>query len=232
MATSSSRARPRNLDLALFASGELGLWAAVYAAYLVTRGLTIGARPDAVGHARELVGAERALGIFREHSLQHALAPAVTFFSAYYLVGFGPICAVVLVWLAIRRRDRYVELRDALLVSLGLATIVFVLFPTAPPRLVPGLGITDTVGLSGHDTGSFLDIRFDPYAAMPSMHVGWSVLVAVAGFRAVRGRAARMMFALQPLLMVIAVSATGNHLFVDSLAGATVAAASVIVILL
>ena len=232
MATSSCQPRDRNLDLARFASGQIGLWAAAYAAYLIVRGLTIGARSDAVGHAREMVGAERALGILQEHSLQHALAPAVTFFSAYYILGFGPICAAVLVWLAIRRRDRYLELRDALLVSLGLATIVFLLFPTAPPRLVPGLGISDTVGLSGHDRGSFLDIRFNPYAAMPSMHVGWSMLVAFAGFRAVRGRAARVLFALQPLLMVLAVSATGNHLFLDSLAGATVAVATVIVILL
>src|SRR5690242_18330252 len=227
VATSSCPPRPRNLDLALFASGQLGLWAAVYGAYLIVRALTIGARSDAVGHAREMVGAERALGIFREHSLQHALAPAITFFSAYYVVGFGPICVVVLVWLALRQRDRYVELRDALLVSLGLATIVFVLFPTAPPRLVPGLGITDTVGLSGHDTGSILNIRFNPYAAMPSMHVGWSVLVAVAGFRALPGRVTRSVFAVQPLLMVVAVSATGNHLFLDSVAGATVAAASI-----
>src|SRR5262249_7667977 len=158
------------------------------------------------------------------------LAPAVTFFSAYYIVGFGPICAVVLVWLAIRRRERYVELRDALLVSVGLAAVVCVVFPTAPPRLVPGLGITDSVGLTGHDTGSVLDIRFNPYAAMPSMHVGWSLLVAIAGFRTVRRPAARIVFALQPLLMVVAVSATGNHLFLDSLAGATVAAASVTVL--
>jgi hypothetical protein len=232
VATSSSPPRPRNLDLALFATGELGLWAAVYGTYLVVRGLTIGARSDAVGHARDLIGAERALGIFREHSLQHALAPAVALFSGYYVVGFGPLCVAVLVWLAIRRRDRYVELRDALLVSLGIATIVFVLFPTAPPRLVPRLGISDSVGLSGHDTGSFLDIRFNPYAAMPSMHVGWSVLVAAAGFRAVRDPAARTLFLLQPLLMLVAVSATGNHLFLDSMAGLAVAAATVIVILL
>ena len=52
----------------------------------------------------------------------------------------------------------------------------------APPRLVEGLGIADTVGLSGgHDEGSFMGVSFNPYAAMPSMHVGWSLLVGIAG---------------------------------------------------
>ena len=230
MATSSYPSRLRNLDLALFASGELGLWAAAYGAYLTVRGLTIGARAEAVAHARDVVSAERTLGLFRELSLQHALAPAIRSFSAYYMLGFGPVVAAIVVWLAIRRRDRYRALRNALLVCLRLATIVFVLFPTAPPRLVPGLGISDTVGLSGHDTGSFLDVRFNPFAAVPSMHVGWSVLVALAGFRAVRGRAARTFFALQPLLMVLAVSATGNHFFLDSLAGLTVAGATLLLL--
>ena len=65
-----------------------------------------------------------------------------------------------------------------LFISLGIALVVYLAFPTAPPRLVPGLGIADTVGLSGHDTGSFAGVRFNPYAAMPSLHVGWSILAA------------------------------------------------------
>jgi hypothetical protein len=228
--TSSCPPRLRNLDLALFASRELGLWAAVYGGYLTVRGLTIAARTDAVAHARDLAHAEQALGIFQEQRLQHALGPAATFFSAYYVGGFGPVVAGTVVWLALRRRDVYRELRNALLASLGLATIVFVLFPTAPPRLVPGLGISDTVGLSRHDSGSLLDIRFNPYAAVPSMHVGWSLLVAVAGYRAARAGAWRALFALYPALMVVAVAATGNHFFVDSVAGLAVAGATLVLL--
>jgi hypothetical protein len=68
-----------------------------------------------------------------------------------------------------------------------------------------------------------MGIRFDPYAAVPSMHVGWSFLVALAGFRAARRRAVRVAFALHPLLMALTVAATGNHFFFDALGGLAVA---------
>jgi PAP2 superfamily len=118
----------------------------------------------------------------------------------------------------------YVELRTALFVSLAFAAVVYALLPMAPPRLVPGIGIADTVGLAaGHDTGSFGGVvPFNPYAAMPSMHVGWSLLVGIFGFRALRGNALRWVFALHPVLMAVTVSATGNHYFLDSAAGVVV----------
>jgi hypothetical protein len=149
------------------------------------------------------------------------------FFSAYYLLGFGPLTASVLLFLGLRRPDAYRELRTWLLVALAIASIGYFLLPTAPPRLVPHLGIADTVGLSSHDTGSIGGIPFDPYAAMPSMHVGWSLLVALVVFRVTRRRITRALFALHPLLMAITVTATGNHYFADEIAGALVALAAV-----
>ena len=128
-----------------------------------------------------MIGFERELGLFHEFELQRLLQPLHGFFSAYYMLGFAPVVAIALVWLAGARRRLYAELRTLLFVSLGLALVVYVAFPTAPPRLVPGLDIADTVGLAGHDSGSFAGVRFDPYAAMPSLHVGWSVLVAAIG---------------------------------------------------
>ena len=91
-------------------------------------------------------------------------------------------------------------------------------------RLVPGIGIADTVGLAaGHDSGSMGGvIPFNPYAAMPSMHVGWSLLVGIFGFRALRSNPLRWLFALHPVVMAIAVTATGNHYFLDSAAGVVV----------
>ena len=215
---------------ARFVAAELGIWAAVYGAYLAVRGLTLGAPGEAIAHARDVVSLERAAGIFHEASLQQAVAPVSGLFAAYYMLGFGPVIAATAVWLGIRHRDRYRELRNLLLVSISLATVVFVFFPTAPPRLVSGLGIGDSVGLSSHDSGSFAGIRFDPYAAVPSMHVGWSLLVAVVGFRTVRRRAARACFAVHPLLIAVAVAATGNHFFVDCVGGAAVACVTVAVL--
>jgi hypothetical protein len=213
-----------------FASFELALWAGLYGAYLTLRDLSI-AQPDlAFEHASCLIDFERTAGLLHEARLQAALAWGHSFFSAYYMLAFGPLVAATLVWLGLRRRERYRELRTLLLLSLGIAAVFYVLYPTAPPRLVPGLGISDTVGLAAHDTGSFGGVRFNPYAAMPSMHVGWSLLVGLVGFRSARRLPVRAFFALHPLLMAVTVTATGNHYFVDSLVGAAVALTAVVLV--
>ena len=209
-------------SLRRFTLVELLLWLSLYPVYLAVRGTTISDGETATANAADLVGIERTLALFHEASLQRALSFASDFFSAYYMLGFGPLIAGVLVWLGLRDRDRYRELRTLLFASLAIAVLLYVSYPTAPPRLVPEFGIADTVGLSAHDTGSFAGIRFNPYAAMPSMHVGWSLLVGVVGFRAARRRALRAFFAVHPLLMAVTVTATGNHYFVDSAAGAAI----------
>jgi membrane-associated phospholipid phosphatase len=215
---------PRTLR---FAGFELALWAGLYGAYLTLRGFSI-AKPDlAFDHASSLVELERAAGLFHEARLQAALDFGHDFFSAYYMLAFAPLLAATLVWLGLRHRGSYRELRTLLLLSLGIAAVFYVLYPTAPPRLVPGLGIADTVGLAAHDTGSFGGVRFNPYAAMPSMHVGWSLLVGLVGFRTSRRLPVRAFFALHPFLMAVTVTATGNHYFLDSLVGAAVALTAV-----
>jgi len=207
-----------------FLTKELVLWLGLYPVYLAIRGLSIDSYATALGNAYDLVSFERSLSLFHEASLQEALSPLHGALSTYYMVGFGPVVAATLVWLALTRRDLYVGLRTALLVSVGFAAVSYALLPMAPPRLVPDIGIADTVGLAaGHDTGSLGGVLpFNPYAAMPSMHVGWSLLVAIFGFRALRGTALRWVFALHPVVMAVAVTATGNHYFLDSAAGAVV----------
>src|ERR1700712_5274719 len=167
-----------------FVVRELMLWAAVYPLYLAVRGWSIADPAHAFDDAWRVIGWEHAWGLFHEERVQELLEPLHGFFSAYYMVGFGPVVASTLVWLALSRRRLYVELRTLLFISLAIALVVYVVFPTAPPRLRPGARLADTVGLAGHDSGSFAGIRFDPYAAMPSLHVGWSLLVATAIYRA------------------------------------------------
>jgi PAP2 superfamily len=210
---------------ARFAGFELGLWVGLYGAYLLLRNLAIGSPDQAFANARGLVSVERTVGIFHEGSVQHAITalPVQRFFDLYYLLGFGPLIVAMLVWLGARNRADYRTLRTALLLSIAVASIAYLLLPTAPPRLVAGLGISDTVGLSAHDTGSFGGIRFNPYAAMPSMHVGWSLLVALIGIRVSRRRLVKAAFALHPFVMALTVTATGNHYFLDSMVGALVA---------
>jgi hypothetical protein len=211
---------------ARFVVVELVRWLGVYALYLLGREVAITNGDAAVRHTEGLVAAERALGIFREEVLQDGASwtPAVgRFFEAYYMVGFAPVCVAALLWTACRHRETYLELRRRLFLALALALPCFLLFPAAPPRLVAGLGIADTVGLDGHDTGSFLAIRFNPYAALPSLHVGWSLLLAFALVPLVRRRRLRAAIWAHPLLMTVAVVATGNHLFLDVFVGVVVA---------
>ncbi len=144
---------------------------------------------------------------------------------------FGPLVAATLVGLALRRRPAYAELSRALLLAIAIASVVFVIFPAAPPRLVPELGIADTVGLAGsHDSGSFGGVKFNPYAAMPSMHVGWSLLVGITLFGVARRRWLKAAAAAHPALMTVTVVATGNHYLLDAVAGAAIALFSLAVV--
>jgi hypothetical protein len=210
-------------SLRRFALVELALWASIYPAYLAVRSATIGNPAEATAHALQVVDLERGVSLMHERGLQHLVSFASRFFSTYYLVGFAPLVAATLIWLGLRHRDRYRELRTLLFASLAIAILFYVLYPTAPPRLVPTLGLTDTVGMSAHDTGSFLGVRLNPYAAMPSMHVGWSLLVGLIGFRVARRPLVRALFAVHPILMALTVTATGNHYFLDSIVGIAVA---------
>jgi hypothetical protein len=99
-----------------------------------------------------------------------------------------------------------------------------VALPVAPPRLVPELGIADSVGLD-RDGSSFAGVPYNPYAAVPSMHVGWSVLLGLFGLQASGSLLARSFFVAHPAVMAVAVTVTGNHYFLDSLAGIAIALA-------
>jgi hypothetical protein len=213
-----------------FAGFELALWAGLYGAYLVLRNVSMASPNEAFANASAVVDLERATGIFHEVTVQHTLSVVFgleRFFDLYYMVGFGPVIFGMLVWLGLRHRDAYRELRTWLLLSIAIASLSYLLLPTAPPRLVEGLGIADTVGLAGHDSGSFAGIKFNPYAAMPSMHVGWSLLIGLIGFRVARHPALRALFVLHPLVMAVTVTATGNHYFLDSIVGILVAVSAV-----
>jgi hypothetical protein len=216
-----------------FVAAELALFASIYVGYLAVRSSSVGSRGEAVANARDLIALERVAGVSHEAALQGAVASLHGFFSAYYMLGFGPVIFATAVWMATRRRDVYRRFRTVLLVSIAIATIGYVAYPAAPPRMIPQLGIADTVGLSGsHDEGSFAGVKFNPYAAMPSMHVGWSLVVGIFGYQAARRRFTKTLFAAHPAIMAVTVTATGNHYFVDSIAGALVALTAVAMVYL
>lgn len=223
MAGSPTTRLPRDLG---FVASQVAVWVGLYGVYLVIRSLTIDDSGAAFVHAARLIDLEQSVGLLHEVWVQNAAGSVGAlrgFFDLYYMLGFGPLLAASLLWLGLRRRDAYRELRTSMLSSLAIASFFFVLYPTAPPRLVSSLGIVDTVGLAGHDNGSLAGIHFNPYAAMPSMHVGWSLLLALVAIRMVRKTLPRVLIALHPVVMTLTVVATGNHFLVDAAAGVTVA---------
>jgi len=210
-------------------AGELALVALAFLLYFVVRANVID-RPDvALDNARQLIDLERSLGIHAELAWQDAIIDhrlLVQFFNFVYFWLDFPLIAALGLWMYFRRRSQYTFTRDAILFSGALALIAYNLFPVAPPRLLPETGLLDTLQIYNNASYQAQSTEFfvNPYAAMPSLHVGWAVLVALGVTRAVPGSRIVLVLA---LAHVVAQSTstvfTGNHYFIDW-AGGLVAA--------
>jgi len=210
-------------------AGEVALVALAFLLYFVVRANVID-RPDvALDNARQLIDLEKSLGIHAELAWQNAVIDhrlLVQFFNFVYFWLDFPLIAALGLWMYFRRRSQYTFTRDAILFSGALALIAYNLFPVAPPRLMPELGLLDTLQI--YDNASYqaqsTEFFVNPYAAMPSLHVCWAVLVALGVTRAVPGSRIVLVLA---LAHVVAQSTstvfTGNHYFIDW-AGGLVAA--------
>lgn len=202
------------LLLGLYLTGELA------------RGVARGGEPSAEAHAAFIVRLERRLHVFDEATIQHAAGHVVglsTFLGYAYVSVHLAGTAAVLVWVYRRRRDEYARLRNTLALATGLGVVVYALFPAAPPRLA-GLGIADTVSAatSLNLDSSLISSLYNPYAAVPSMHIGFSLIVGIAVVRLARRTLWRVAGALYPVFVLFVIVATGNHFFFDAAAGAAV----------
>jgi hypothetical protein len=206
---------------------QVGIVTAAVAAYFGVRGATEAATDRALANAATVVDFERSVGLFHEAWLQSTFAgtPAVaTFFNWIYIWGHWPVIVATLIWLARSHPAIYFRTRNAMLVSGGIGLAVFTLFPLAPPRLAE-LGMIDTVTQSSDAYRVLQPTMFtNQYAAMPSLHVGWDLLIGLAILAAARGPLLRALGAAMPVLMVAAVVLTANHYIVDAVAGAALTA--------
>ena len=136
-----------------------------------------------------------------------------------YIWGHWPVIIVTMVWLAWQHRPVFLRLRDAMLVSGAMGLVVFVTYPVAPPRLVDP-DLVDTVTRASHAYRVLQPPNFvNQYAAMPSLHAGWDLLVGIAIVTAATHVALRVGGWTLPLLMAFAVVATANHYIVDVVVG-------------
>lgn len=206
----------------------------LYLASELSRGLARGGVAVADRHADDVVRIERRLHVFDEATIQRAVhhvygLPALLGYA--YLTLHLTVTVAVLFWAYRNRRSSYRIFRDWLAVASGLAVAGYALFPTAPPRLA-GVGVGDTVsGATSINLGSSLvSSLYNPYAAMPSMHIGFSLLVAAVVWKVARRPLWRAAGLLYPLLILFVIVATGNHFFLDAAAGAGVAVLAVLLV--
>jgi len=205
---------------------EATLLAGLYLVGELVRGVARGATSSAEGHARTIVRLEGHLHVFDEPTIQHAAGHIglSTFLGyAYVSLHLGGTAAV-LVWVYRRHRPAYARLRNTLVLASGLAVAGYALFPTAPPRLA-GIGMSDTVSRSTvvdlHST--VVSSLYNPYAAVPSVHIVFSVIAGVTVFRLAGHPLSRAAGASYPVFVLFVIVATGNHFFFDAAAGVAVA---------
>ena len=204
---------------------ELGLVGLAFLLYFIVRANVID-RPDvALANARQVVDIEQSLGIFAEPSWQQAILGSdvlVRFFNFVYFWLDFPLIAALGLWMYARRQPQYTFTRDAILFSGALALIAYNLFPVAPPRLLPEAGLMDTLQVFNNASYQAQSTQFfvNPYAAVPSLHVGWAVLVATGMVLAFpRNRLVLLMALAHVLAQSSSTVFTGNHYFLDGAAG-------------
>ncbi|MDQ7909659.1 phosphatase PAP2 family protein [Phytohabitans sp. ZYX-F-186] len=197
--------------------------------YFGVRHLTEGSVSAAVANAARVVDFEAALGLHHEQWLQETFASSSrvsTVFNWIYIWGHWPVIAVTLVWLARRHPVVYLRTRNAMIMSGAVGMVIFATFPVAPPRLAPALGMVDTVTVSSHAYRVLQPPMFtNQYAAVPSLHVGWDLLMGIAIAVAARRLWVKAIGVLMPVAMTLAVVLTANHYIVDAVAGAALTTA-------
>jgi PAP2 superfamily len=226
-----ARARSQLPNGPLDLARQLVLFCGAYWLYQLVRGLVDGRAAAAFDNAREVIRIERGLGLFFEPAVNTwATASDVMadITSWMYVNAHFGITTVALAWIYLRRNERFYFVRNMFMVSMLLALVLYVLVPTAPPRMLPEWGFTDSVAqFTGidHDTGS-AGLLFNPYAAIPSMHVAFSLMLGITMANLVRRKWAKALWYAYPPIVTFVVIATANHYWIDGFLGAAVAAVS------
>jgi membrane-associated phospholipid phosphatase len=212
---------------------ESVLFALAYLTYFGVRAVTQGDTVAALRNALRVVHLERGLDVDWEAAVQGAVLGSRTVLdaaNAVYIWGHWPLLIIGGALLFRLRRGQYYRLRNACLLSGAIGLVVFALFPVAPPRLAP-VGLVDTVTAHAPTYRTVLPAALiNEYAAMPSFHAGWNLLLGIELFRASRRLLVRAFAVLMPVMMACAVVATANHYVLDVAAGAMIVTISLVIV--
>ncbi len=212
---------------------QVSLFGAAYLAYRLVRGLVEGDANAAFAHARDLISLERTLHVFVEPSIQ-AWASGSHFVmvvsSWLYVNAQTSVTIAALVYLYLRHNRNFYFVRNMFMVAMAIALAGYAIFPTAPPRFMPEWGFIDTVanvtGVHVSHASASLNALTNLYAAVPSMHVAFALMIGWTLARLVGWRLVRVMWLLYPFVVAFVIVVTANHFIIDALLGALTAGVS------
>jgi len=207
---------------------QLGIWFGFLAAYQVVRGIADRNPADAFDNGLKVIDIERRASGLWELSLQsyaHSSDILTWSVSATYWLSQFTVMGLALLFVYLRRNDSFIRFRNAIMLANVLGLVGYVLAPTAPPRMFPEVGFVDTLSTFGglnHGSG-LVELAANPYAAMPSLHSADALIVGVVMATVVRHSWAKLFWLAWPVWVWFSVMATGNHFWLDVLAGIVLA---------
>jgi uncharacterized membrane protein YkvA (DUF1232 family) len=212
---------------------QVSLFAAAYLAYRLVRGLVEGDANAAFAHARDLISLERTLHVFVEPSIQAWASGShvvMVLASWLYVNAQTSVTVAALVYLYLRHNRNFYFVRNMLMIGMAIALVGYAVFPTAPPRFMPEWGFIDTVAdfTSVHvsHASASLNALTNLYAAVPSMHVAFALMIGWTLARLARRRIVSVLWLLYPFVIAFVIIVTANHFIVDALLGALTAGIS------
>ncbi len=215
--------------------------------YEIGRGLIPADPQRALTNAADIIHWENTYHIFMEPSIQHfwlgqahsvawfQITPhaLIDFLNLFYLYAHFLGTSIFLIWLYLRRRDAFGFVRDVLFTTTAIALVIYIVFPTAPPRLVPArlmVGVPYrfqdilALWLNPHEQG--ISSAYNPYAAMPSLHFAWALVVGVTLAVVGRRLALRVLGPMYVCVMLATIVITANHFILDAVGSVIVVSAA------
>ncbi|MGW7334172.1 phosphatase PAP2 family protein, partial [Streptomyces sp. NPDC054840] len=214
---------------------ELLLVAGFFTVYKAGRLLATDRTDEAFRNAARIWDVERSLHLPGEGAVQRLLLHGdalVTTANTYYAGVHFPATALFLIWLYIRRPAHYLWTRRVLAGLTGAALALHLAFPLAPPRLLDAARLIDTAQVYGptvYKAAPAEDTLANQFAAMPSLHFGWALMLAL-GLIAATSSPWRFLWLLHPLLTLLVIVGTANHYWLDAVVAAVLLRAALLLV--
>ncbi|MFJ2592700.1 phosphatase PAP2 family protein [Streptomyces erythrochromogenes] len=224
---------------------ELLLVAGFFTVYKAGRLLSTDRTGEAFRNADRIWDAERLLHLPGEGAVQQLLLHGdalVTTANTYYAAVHFPATALFLIWLYIRRPAHYLWTRRVLAVLTGAALVLHLAYPLAPPRMLPAARLIDTGQVYGptvYRAAPDADTLANQFAAMPSLHFGWALMLAIGvivatrggkGTKGGKGSPRRLLWLLHPLVTLLVIVGTANHYWIDAIVAAALLGIALLVV--